>query len=190
MNTLLLNALRLPVGVLPWQQAVLLVMDGRLRLVESYPERMVRSMALAVPWPSIVIDPLRTIGLGLSASRRNVIARDRFACQFCGIAPRTHAGRPDMERLTVDHVIPRCRSDHGYVPSWGSGLYVPVSSWENLVAACQPCNHRKADRTPEEARMPLRTVPGTPGAFTSIRILVSRAREIPDSWEPYIALPF
>jgi len=63
-------------------------------------------------------------------------ARDK-ACAYCG----GHAE-------TVDHIIPRSR---------GGTL-----TWDNAVAACQRCNHRKADRTPEEAGMVLRIVPGRP----------------------------
>ncbi len=63
-------------------------------------------------------------------------ARDK-QCAYCG----GHAE-------TVDHIIPRSR---------GGTL-----TWDNAVAACQRCNHRKADRTPEEAGMVLRIVPARP----------------------------
>lgn len=63
-------------------------------------------------------------------------ARDKV-CAYCG-------GRAE----TVDHVLPRSR---------GGTL-----TWDNAVAACQRCNHRKADRTPEEAGMTLRLVPTRP----------------------------
>lgn len=63
-------------------------------------------------------------------------ARDKV-CAYCG----GHAE-------TVDHIIPRSR---------GGTL-----TWDNAVAACQRCNHRKADRTPEEAGMVLRVVPARP----------------------------
>ena len=67
--------------------------------------------------------------------------RDRFTCQYCGI-------QPGSEELTVDHVLPRSRSG--------------TSTWENCVLACVDCNHRKADRTPDEAGMPLRKLPIKP----------------------------
>jgi len=188
LNTLLLNASRLPVGIMSWQQAVQLCLDGGARIVEAYPGRFVRSARLDVPWPSVILDPSRTVGLGLTANRRNVIARDRFACQYCGIEPRNGAGHPNMDVLTIDHVIPRCQSEYGYVDSWYEGVCVPVSSWENLVAACEPCNLRKAGRTPEEAGMPLLSAPTSPGIFTSVRILCSRVKEMPATWEPYLEI--
>jgi len=63
-------------------------------------------------------------------------ARDRM-CAYCG----GHAE-------TVDHIVPRSRG----------GLL----TWDNAVAACMRCNHRKADRTPEEAGMVLLLVPARP----------------------------
>lgn len=67
-------------------------------------------------------------------SRRNIFKRDHNTCQYCG-------AQPGSEELTIDHVVPR---SHG-----------GVSSWENCVLACVACNKRKADRTPEQARMHL-----------------------------------
>ena len=65
-------------------------------------------------------------------SRREVFARDRHTCQYCG---------RQAHDLTLDHIVPRHR---------GGG-----HTWDNLVAACKPCNHRKGGKTLEEARMRL-----------------------------------
>lgn len=70
-----------------------------------------------------------TVGRGF----RGILERDKHICQYCG---------PDGPRATtIDHVIPRSR---------GGG-----SNPGNLVACCFRCNQKKADRTPEEAGMPL-----------------------------------
>jgi 5-methylcytosine-specific restriction endonuclease McrA len=74
-------------------------------------------------------------------SRRNVSKRDHYTCQYCG-------AQPGVEELTIDHIVPR---------SLGG-----TSSWTNCVAACVPCNARKADRTPEQAGMRLRRLPTRP----------------------------
>lgn len=58
-------------------------------------------------------------------------------CAYCG----GHAE-------TVDHIIPRSR---------GGSL-----TWDNAVAACIRCNHRKANRTPSEAGMQLLFLPVAP----------------------------
>ncbi|NBS42093.1 HNH endonuclease, partial [bacterium] len=110
MHTLLLNAFSIPVGILPWQRAVLLLLDGSVDLVESYPDRRVRSTSESVPWPAVVRDNARLLNLGLSPNRLNVLARDRHRCLYCGVEPRTPSGRPNVDRLTVDHVIPQCRA--------------------------------------------------------------------------------
>lgn len=70
-------------------------------------------------------------------SRSGVLARDHYGCAYCG---RT--------ATTVDHVMPSSRGGK--------------NTWLNTVAACGPCNQRKGDRTPIEARMPLRVTPTAP----------------------------
>jgi 5-methylcytosine-specific restriction endonuclease McrA len=74
-------------------------------------------------------------------SRRNIFKRDHYTCQYCG-------AQPGSEDLTLDHVLPRSQGG--------------VSGWENCVLACTACNKRKADRTPEQARMHLRRKPVRP----------------------------
>ncbi len=71
-------------------------------------------------------------------SREGVLLRDRGRCAYCGRYAAT----------TMDHVQPRSRGG--------------ATSWANAVAACEPCNARKGDRTPEEAGMPLRWQPCVP----------------------------
>lgn len=71
-------------------------------------------------------------------SRERLFLRDRYLCAYCGqLFNELH--------LTIEHVIPVSRGGtHG---------------WTNVVTACRGCNHRKGNRTPEEARMPLIYVP-------------------------------
>lgn len=95
-------------------------------------------------------------------SRRNVFKRDRFTCQYCG-------EQPGSEELTIDHVLPRAQGG--------------TSTWDNCVLACVDCNSRKANRTPEQARMPLQTRPVRPAwkpvyATHGIRI---------DSWLKFVS---
>jgi 5-methylcytosine-specific restriction endonuclease McrA len=47
----------------------------------------------------------------------------------------------DHSELTLDHVQPRSRGGE--------------SAWDNLVACCKRCNHKKGNRTPEESGMHL-----------------------------------
>lgn len=60
---------------------------------------------------------------------------------YCG----QHFSRP---HLTRDHVMPVSKGGR--------------DSWENVVTACFQCNSRKANRTPQQAHMPLLAVPYRP----------------------------
>lgn len=74
-------------------------------------------------------------------NRRNIFARDRSSCQYCGQKYPT-------SELSLDHVVPRSRG--------GS------TAWTNLVCCCVRCNVRKGGRTPREAHMKLVTDPVKP----------------------------
>ncbi|KAJ1684290.1 hypothetical protein LUZ63_020583 [Rhynchospora breviuscula] len=93
------------------------------------------------PWPKVVrlVKYVVTTWMHRPAvyGRAAVLRRDRHRCAYCGAVGNT-----------LDHVLPLSR---------GGG-----SSWLNTVSACGPCNSRKADRTPEEAGMRLRTRPWVP----------------------------
>lgn len=67
-------------------------------------------------------------------SRRNLNRRDRMTCQYCG-------KHPGSQGLTIDHVVPKRRGGQ--------------SSWKNCVLSCIECNHRKADKSLDEAGMSL-----------------------------------
>jgi 5-methylcytosine-specific restriction endonuclease McrA len=66
------------------------------------------------------------------------------------------------------------------MPRSRGGMHV----WENVTAACRPCNLRKRDRTPEEAGMPLAKSPLAPRETAWITLAVSR---VPEAWKPYLA---
>lgn len=74
-------------------------------------------------------------------SRRTLFRRDNFQCQYCGC-------KPGSDELTLEHIYPKSRGGK--------------TTWENIVCACVNCNAKKADRTPEEANMKLRTTPRKP----------------------------
>lgn len=95
-------------------------------------------------------------------SRKNVMVRDNFTCQYCFEKLGKYSG-------TIDHVIPKSRG--------GTSEYI------NCVAACNKCNNMKADRTPEEAGMPLNKVPKKPTFVSLNRNYLSVA---PDEWKDYL----
>jgi 5-methylcytosine-specific restriction endonuclease McrA len=138
---LVLNADFRPLNYFPlslwcWQDAVKAVFLSRVNVVSEY-ERLVRSPSRVMRLPSVI-----ALKQYVPASRRpaftlfNVFLRDAFACQYCG-------DEFVAERLTFDHVVPRV----------AGGKTV----WTNVVAACEPCNLRKAHKLPSESGMfPLR----------------------------------
>jgi 5-methylcytosine-specific restriction endonuclease McrA len=161
-RSLVLNASYEPLGVVSWKRAVCLVLDDHADLVEA-DEAVVRSPSITLPLPSVirlrqmVHAPRRR---SVPVSRRAVFARDEYRCQYCG-------DRAD----SIDHVVPRSRG----------GLDV----WDNLAAACRPCNTRKRDRTPDEAGMHLLRPCRAPGHAASF---VVGPHTVPDHWKPYLPL--
>ena len=88
-------------------------------------------------------------------SRRAVLARDGYRCQYCG----------STRHLTLDHVIPSSRGG--------------ATSWENVVTSCAPCNTHKAARLPHEVGMELHAKPRPPSLAD---FLVSSPHGVPESW--------
>jgi hypothetical protein len=84
----------------------------------------------------------RKKGAGINLSRNeDLYDRDRYMCAYCG-------HKFPKSKLSKDHVIPKAQGGK--------------DTWMNLVTACQPCNQRKDDRTPQEAGMELLYVPYKP----------------------------
>lgn len=166
-RTLLLDNGYQPLSVLGWQRALLLDLSDRVDVVEYYEDIEVRSPSRGYALPAVIRlrQYLRRVPRILPYSRRNVLVRDDGICQYC-------ERRPKLAKLTVDHVLPRSR---------GGG-----SSWENVVACCGPCNSRKGDRTPSEARMKLLRPPVRPGLLRQGRLAL-RMPEVPEEWRLYLA---
>ena len=83
-----------------------------------------------------------------------------YKCQYCR--------RGDVT-LTIDHIVPKSKGGD--------------DSWENLVAACLPCNNKKGDRTLDDAGMNLKIRPYTPNHILFIKSTVGRLEE---TWKPYL----
>jgi 5-methylcytosine-specific restriction endonuclease McrA len=145
------------------QRAVVLVHLQKAEMVESMPDVFLRSSSIHFPWPSIVRLKafVRVPYKRIMLSRKNVLRRDGYRCQYCG----------SRDSLTVDHVLPRSRGGR--------------DTWENLVAACTPCNNKKGNRTPDEARMELRRTPFRPSQVMFIRDFIGN---VDDTWKPYLFL--
>ncbi len=152
-----------PLSLWSWQDAIKAVFLDRVNIVSEY-DTIVHSPSFAMALPSVVslktyVKPARYPAF----TRFNVFLRDRFQCQYCG----------DKHDLTFDHVVPRSRGGQ--------------TTWDNVVAACSPCNLRKGGRSPREARMWPAQLPYQP----SVADLHNNGRAFPpnylhESWLDYL----
>ena len=127
-----------PLSLWPWQEAIKAVFLDRVAIVAEY-DHQVRSQRTAIRIPSVVVlkDYVRP-QKRVAFTRFNLFLRDEFACQYCG----------SKGDLTFDHVVPRARGG--------------VTSWDNVVAACAPCNLRKGSRSLRASGLHLRRPPRRP----------------------------
>lgn len=121
-----------PLSLWPWQEAVKAAYLDRVDIIAEY-DHIVHSPSTEIRVPSVVVlkeyvRPRTTVAF----TRFNLFLRDEFVCQYCG-------GRGD---LTFDHVIPRAAGG--------------ITSWQNVVAACSPCNLKKGSKSLRQAKMHLR----------------------------------
>jgi 5-methylcytosine-specific restriction endonuclease McrA len=101
-------------------------------------------------------------------TRRNLLIRDNYTCQYTG-------KRISMDNGTIDHVIPRSRGG--------------TSTWENLVMSCLEVNSKKADRTPDEAGLKLLKKPEKP-KWSPIYARFARlaSANVPISWHQFVKI--
>jgi 5-methylcytosine-specific restriction endonuclease McrA len=151
-----------PLSTIPYERAVKAVVEATHYVVEEY-DTVVRSPSTTMRLPSVLaLRKFHPVPKNVAFTRFNVFLRDRFRCQYCGQAHRS-------EDLTFDHVVPRCRGGQ--------------STWENVVAACSPCNVLKDDRTAmRPIRAPRQPTPGE---------LLAAKRAFPpgylhESWRDYL----
>jgi len=182
---LVLNIDYTPLEVVPWRDAMEKILLGKAELVEGYAGRFIRSAKKSWAWPAVVRLTTGYVKRKVKLSRKNVLARDSYTCQYCGVRPRKSGGAPRLEDLTIDHVFPKSRAKNGWVNLPWNGDRARVTSWENLLTACERCNTGKADRTPKEAGLTMRSRPKAPGTMDVARMSIMSVR-IPEEWKMYL----
>ncbi|MCX6118282.1 MAG: HNH endonuclease [Proteobacteria bacterium] len=164
-RTLVLNAAYEPIHLVSWEKAMCLVFTSKAEIVAEY-DSLIRSVSQIFKMPSVVRlkKYVKTFRKTMNArcTRKNILMRDRFNCQYCG-------QNCSVATVTIDHVFPRSRGGK--------------TTWDNVVAACHPCNRKKADRTPSEASMPLLRVPRRP---SWVDLLEESHRTLLESWMPFL----
>lgn len=139
---LVLNANFEPLNVCTTRRAIGLILSGKANMVLNG-RGMIRTVSRTYPRPSIIRleKMIKRPRPRVRLTKREVLRRDNYTCQYCG---------RHVPYLTIDHVMPRRLGGQ--------------HSWENLVAACPSCNHRKGGRTIEQAHMSLSRPPQEPPA--------------------------
>jgi 5-methylcytosine-specific restriction endonuclease McrA len=163
---LVLNQNYEPLNVCNLPRAFRLLFGEKAEVVE-YDHQMIRTPRQDFRAPSVIRlqHHIRRPRPRVKLTRREIFARDGHRCQYCG------RGAGD---LTLDHVIPRHRGG--------------AHSWENLVAACKPCNHRKGGKTLDEARLRLVRPPFEPRSDVYSLFTPYLADERNEAWRDYLFL--
>jgi 5-methylcytosine-specific restriction endonuclease McrA len=161
-----LNSSFQPVKLVSWQKAMLLWFQGKVEIIE-YHATSARSASANFQLPSVMrlkryVSPRKSSRLKFS--RENIYLRDQYTCQYCG-------EQMPAKELTLDHVVPASKFGR--------------KDWTNVVTACRDCNHRKANRTPLGANMPLLSEPRIPSWLPVIQPQF-QLENMPDEWRPYL----
>lgn len=175
MQTLVLNAGNIPIGIYSYRNAIKKIVNNKAELVETYIDAYLdNDWRKAMEAPAVIrllyfmFPPKKN--RYERCTRKNIWLRDNGHCQYCRkFVP--------LSKMHWDHVIPK---DQG-----------GDSSWKNLTTACFLCNQKKANRTPEEAGMELwhkpvplpRKVPIEKEMILRIRSLKNLPSE---KWRSYI----
>jgi 5-methylcytosine-specific restriction endonuclease McrA len=162
---LVLNASYEPINICAARRALVLVLKG-VAAAEEHSGAQLQSARRKVAMPSVIrlLEYRRIPQQARALSRKNILMRDRYACQYCQKSGNS-------AQLTLDHVHPRSRGGE--------------STWENLVACCHSCNNRKGSRTPEEANMKLVRQP-RPFSLHTSRHLMRLLGHGEDRWKKYL----
>ena len=140
-KSLVLNYSYEPLQFCSARHALIMVFGGRAEDLDSS-GYCVRTPSASFPIPT-VIRVLKMVHRnrknGIAFSKKNILRRDDYTCQYCGASDQP---------LTVDHVMPKSRGGK--------------TIWTNVVVACKDCNLKKGNRTPLEINMILKRRPTKP----------------------------
>lgn len=164
-RALLLDRNYLAISIIPLRRAINLMVKGKAEPVSDKAAE-VKTGSGVFKVPTIIrlltVVPYRAYTGKTKFSRKNVMIRDNFECQYCGEYLGKHKG-------TIDHVIPRSRGG--------------ASDYGNCVTCCKPCNALKADRTLEETGFKLRSVPRRPSFIGLYKYYL---KNTPEEWSDYL----
>jgi 5-methylcytosine-specific restriction endonuclease McrA len=165
-DILVLNKSFVAIHIVEWKKAMSLIIQGAARpldrdfvsyefedwlvfsdLNKDYPIVATVSREIAIPEIIVLRKYDRLPTRDVKYSRQTLFERDNHLCAYCG-------NTFDKKHLTIDHVIPRSQGGK--------------TTWANTVSACFTCNNTKADKTPEQAKMPLKFKAKKPTWFSPL----------------------
>jgi len=150
--------------------------DDAIRAARIEAEKVIHSTSVGLFKPEVIVcTEYKGIGYKTGKrrpkfSRTNLYRRDRNQCQYCGKKGKT-------EDMTMDHVVPKEKGGE--------------ATWQNIVLACIPCNQRKKNRTPEQAKMKLLREPRQPKVGKlklnpMERLQRKIGKNAPKTWEQFL----
>ncbi|MGA8833556.1 MAG: HNH endonuclease [Desulfomonilaceae bacterium] len=142
-------------GLISWRRAMTLLFNGKVEVLKES-DKVVRTVSKSFRIPAVIrlLKFIRQIyRREVPFSRKNVLIRDAFTCQYCG---------DDFisSELTVDHIIPKVQGGE--------------NRWNNVVACCRMCNVKKGGRTPRQAGMSLIRQPFRPTIMEFLNVYLAR----------------
>ena len=160
-RVLLLNQSYEPLMVIAAKRAIILLLTEKVECIENYQE-YIHSVYLSLQLPSVIKlkQYAKIHRMEIILSRKNILKRDNYTCQYCGTS---------SVPMTIDHIISKNKGG--------------VDSWDNLVAACVPCNAAKGNKSLNNLEMKLGKKPRKP---TTILHLQKYVKNIQHSWRPYL----
>lgn len=163
-RVLLLNQSYEPISIIGWQKAVVLYTKEKVEILKEY-DRPIRSKYVTINMPAVVrlLKAFRRPRKRVKFNRNNILARDRWKCQYC------NKKFPNKE-LTYDHVVPRSQGG--------------TTCWENIATCCIYCNSKKGSKSLREANMRLKKQPTRPDWVPIFSLALSR-KTIPELWRDF-----
>ena len=164
-SVLVLNASYEAINVCNLRRAMKMVFKGTAQTEEvSDVEINTPSTAVKVPHVIRLVRYVHVPRSVVKFSRRNVLVRDQYTCQYC------RKEFPTVQ-LTLDHVVPISRGGE--------------TTWENVVTACKKCNNKKGSKMLYETQLKLARQPKTPSILTYLQ-LNRHFRGCHPSWRKYL----
>ena len=145
-TVLVLNSSYEPLNITSWKRAVVLLLKEKAQVLSNRVIRLLNYVKVSL---SKIVS--------YKPSRAMIYKRDDNTCQYCGA----------KTRLTIDHIIPRCRGGE--------------DTWENLVVACSSCNTKKGNTLLEQTNMKLMKNPRAP--YNKMQFTLSNCKI--DEWKEY-----